>query len=238
MQRLTLCLGFAVALLAGCEEIPTSTAPASQPTSSATSSSGMTAQQAARSFAQVTRRMEPVIESQCRARTSGQNCDFRIVVDDNPKSAPNAYQTLDENQRPLIVFTVGLIAMARNEDELAFVMGHEAAHHIEGHIARQQINANAGAVLLTGIAAAAGADATGIRNAQQLGQVVGARSFSKEYELEADQLGTILTHQAGYDPLRGSEFFTRIPDPGNRFLGTHPPNAQRVQIVRKTASQL
>lgn len=41
-----------------------------------------------------------------------------------------------------------------------------------------------------------------------------------------------------YDPLRGAEFFTRIPDPGNRFLGTHPPNAARLETVRRTAAAL
>jgi len=77
-----------------------------------------------------------------------------------------------------------------------------------------------------------------VRSAQELGAAVGARTYSKEFELEADRLGTIITKRAGYDPLRGAEFFTRIPDPGNRFLGTHPPNAQRIQTVRETAARL
>ena len=81
----------------------------------------------------------------------------------------------------------------------------------------------------------AGAD---LQSAQQLGAFVGSRSFSKEFELEADQLGTIITYRSGYDVLRGAEFFNRIPDPGNRFLGTHPPNAQRAAIVRTTLDQI
>lgn len=64
-----------------------------------------------------------------------------------------------------------------------------------------------------------------VRSAEEFGASVGARSFSKEYELEADQLGTILTMRAGYDPVLGAEFFMRIPDPGEKFLGSHPPNA-------------
>ena len=54
----------------------------------------------------------------------------------------------------------------------------------------------------------------------------------------ADKLGTIITHKAGYNPVRGAEFFTRIADPGNRFLGTHPPNAARIDTVRQTAATL
>ena len=55
---------------------------------------------------------------------------------------------------------------------------------------------------------------------------------------EDDALGTIITQRAGYDPIRGAAFFTRIPDPGDRFLGTHPPNASRIEIVRRTAAGL
>ena len=137
-----------------------------------------------------------------------------------------------------MAFTLALIAGARNEDELAFVLGHEAAHHIAGHIGRQQQNAVAGAVIFAGLATLSGGDASAVRNAQRLGAQFGARTYSKDFELEADGLGTIITKRAGYDPLRGAEFFTRIPDPGDKFLGTHPPNASRIETVRRTAAGL
>jgi len=38
--------------------------------------------------------------------------------------------------------------------------------------------------------------------------------------------------------LRGSEFFFRIPDPGNKFLGTHPANADRLSTIRAVAARL
>jgi Zn-dependent protease with chaperone function len=197
-----------------------------------------TARAAARNFLQVVETVEPVAETECRRVTQGVNCDFQIVVDDRPGQPPNAFQTLDAQGRPVVAFTVGLIAEARNTDELAFVMGHEAAHHIAGHIDRQREAAAAGAVIFAGLATLTGADQNGVRAAQDLGAAVGARSYSKEFELEADRLGTIIAKRAGYDPLRGAAFFTRIPDPGNRFLGTHPPNAQRIQVVRETAARL
>ena len=197
-----------------------------------------TSAQSARAFAQVTQRVEPVAESECRARTRGVNCDFRIVVDDRPRQPPNAYQTLDKTGRPIIAFTVALIEDARNADELAFVMGHEAAHHVAGHIARQRENAEAGAVIFGGLATLSGGDSNAVETAMRIGQQVGARSYSKEFELEADALGTIITVRAGYRPLVGAQFFNRIPDPGDRFLGTHPPNAQRLEIVRRTAAGL
>ncbi len=219
-------------LVAACEVVPVDGSVAS------TSASVAPSTPQARSFAAVTARIEPVAERECRARTSGVNCDFHIVVDDRPNQPSNAYQFLDKNDRPIIAFTTALIREARNADEIAFVMGHEAAHHIEGHIARQQDNAIAGAVIFAGLATLSGATAAGVDEATQLGAQVGARSFSKDFELEADELGTVITHLAGYSPLLGAEFFSRIPDPGDRFLGTHPPNAARVQKVRDTVKRL
>src|SRR6056297_3315362 len=193
---------------------------------------------AAMQFVEVVETVEPVAERECRSRAPRLNCDFRIVVDDRPGQPVNAYQTLDRNGRPIIAFTLAMIAEARNRDELAFVLSHEAAHHIAGHIPRQQQNAAAGAILLGGLATLTGVGSDAVRTASDLGATVGARSYSKNYELEADSLGTIIAKRAGYDPVRGAAFFTRIPDPGDRFLGTHPPNAQRIETVRRVNAQL
>ena len=43
-------------------------------------------------------------------------------------------------------------------------------------------------------------------------------------------------HEAGYDPRIGALYFARIPDPGDRFLGTHPPNADRQRVVAEVAA--
>lgn len=224
----------ALVLLAACEVAPVTTPlPDRAPTMDRVS-----ADQAARAFVRVLAAVEPVAEQECRNRTRGVNCDFRIVVDDRPGQPANAFQTLDRQGRPIIAFTLALIADARNEDEIAFVMGHEAAHHIAGHLARQQQNAVAGAVVSSGLAILLGGDTATVERAQRDGALVGSRIYSKDFELEADALGTIITARAGYDPLRGAQFFFRIPDPGDRFLGTHPPNARRLDVVRQTAAAL
>jgi predicted Zn-dependent protease len=195
--------------------------------------------QAIENFNIAVTRIEPVAEQMCRQRNPRQNCDFQIVIDDRPNQPVNAYQTLDRNGRPIIAFTVPLIADARNSDEIAFVMAHEAAHHIEGHIARQQTNAVVGAALIGGLAGVFGAtDQSTIDAATRLGASVGARTYSKDFELEADALGTRIAAAAGFDPLNGAQFFFRIPDPGDRFLGTHPANADRLRTVQRVASGL
>ena len=195
--------------------------------------------QAVNNFRIAVARVEPVAEQICRSRRPRDNCDFLIVVDDRPGLPPNAFQTLNEAGRPVIGFTLALIADARNLDEIGFVLAHETAHHIAGHIPRAQSNATVGAVLGGTIAAALGVtDQTSIDTAVRLGASIGARSYSKEFELEADALGTRIAAAAGLDPLRGAQFFSRIPDPGDRFLGTHPPNADRVRTVARVAAEL
>ncbi len=228
----------AIVALAGCE-ITTGSAPTTQAPPQQTSASGrLPATQAAANFRAVVARVEPVAERVCRQRRPNTNCDFRIVVDDDPRKGPNAFQTLDRNGRPIIGFTLALIRDARNRDELAFVLGHEAAHHIEAHIPEAQQRAVEGAVLATVLGSVLGLDSAGVETAQRIGGTVGARRFAKDFELEADALGTRIAAAAGYDPVRGAEFFNRIPDPGDQFLGTHPPNADRMATVRRVASQL
>ena len=193
----------------------------------------------ARSFVAVVQAVEPVAEQECRARNPRANCDFNIVVDDRPDMPPNAFQTIDDAGRPIIAFTLSLIADVRNGDELAFIMAHEAAHHIKGHLSRQQRNAIFGAAVFGGLAGVVGTNSPeAIRTAQELGAALGARTYSQNFELEADALGTVIAARAGFNPLVGAEFFFRIPDPGDRFLGTHPPNAARVDVVRRAAARL
>lgn len=223
------------AVLAGCTVQPVE--PVATPTAAAPPPPPVSRAEANANFRRVVARVEPVAERECRRRTQGVNCDFKIVIDTRDQP-PNAFQTLERDGRPVIGFTASLIADARNEDELAFVLGHEAAHHIEGHIAQTQQSAVGGAMAGAILAGALGLDPTAGQVVTDLGTTVGARRFSKQFELEADALGTVITARAGYDPRRGAQFFNRIPDPGDRFLGTHPPNAERIRTVERVAAGL
>lgn len=189
-------------------------------------------------FAEVVARVEPVAEDLCRRRGNVRDCDFRIIYDDRPGVPANAFQTRDDRGRPLLIVTGPLVRETRNAHEVAFVLGHEAAHHIEGHLDRQQASAVWGAVLIGSVIAASGGDPSSVEAAQRLGAQAGSRVFSKDYELEADALGTVIAARSGFDPVQGAAFFARIPDPGNVFLGSHPPNADRQRVVRETAARL
>ena len=190
-------------------------------------------------FLRVVDNVEPVIERICREVTIQRDCDFLIVVDTAANMPANAYQTVDQRGRPVIAFTTALLNDIQNDDELAFVLGHEASHHIAGHLEQTQRNAQIGAEIFSGLAGLAGSGVPqDVALARELGAAVGARAYSKDYELEADRMAARITTIAGYDAWKGAQFFFRIPDPGDRFLGSHPANADRVRAVQNVVAGL
>lgn len=193
----------------------------------------------ARAFVQVLSRMEPAVEEEClQRRRSPISCDFQFVVVDDPSLDINAFQDLDPQGRPVVGFTLALIAAAHNSDEIAFVIGHEASHHVLEHLSRKTASARTGAVIFGALATASGADPAAVETASQMGAQFGARYYSKDWELQADYLGTIMTLNAGYDPVNGARFFLRIPDPGNRVLGSHPSRDQRIAAVNRAVEDV
>ena len=217
-------LSLLLALTAACS-VPMAPAPAPPPTAAVPPD--------ALPLVEVVNRVMPVAVDACRSQRRRQRCDFLVALDDSPDIEANAFQTLSRDGRPVIGFTLPLVQQTRNDDELAFILAHEAAHHIAGHIARGQNSARIGADLISGLVAAGGGDEVAIREAQNFGAFLGVRRYAQEFELEADALGALIAREAGYDPLRGVMFFQNAPDPGARFLGTHPPNAARIEIVRR-----
>jgi Zn-dependent protease with chaperone function len=185
-------------------------------------------------FLAVARDVEPVAEALCRTETPDQNCDFAILVDRDPRVGANAFQTLDRSGRPIIILTLGLVAILESDDELAFVLGHEAGHHIARHIPQQRESAAEGARVFGEIAMAGGGNARGTSAAPHSSGRRWARGPIRGAELEADAIGTAIAFRGRVTiPLRGLELFTRLPDPGMQFLSTHPPNAERMRVVRR-----
>ena len=186
----------------------------------------------------VAARMTPVVSKICREKLRRGNCNFLVAVDEDRSLPANAFQTVDDRGRPVIVFTRSLLDLSRNADELAFVLGHEAAHHIAGHIPRRQDQAMTGAILVGILGQSAGLTGEELKRAQEIGAGLAAQHYSKEFELEADALGAEMAWLGGYDALKGANFFTRLPDPGDRLMGSHPANSERLAVVRATLKRL
>jgi predicted Zn-dependent protease len=164
---------------------------------------------------------------------------FRVVLDPslNAFAVPGGY----------IYFHSGTILAAGSIDELAGVMGHEVAHVKGHHYARMREKTQI-PDLLIGLAGMAGAVATGepgILVATQAANVAAKLSFSREFENEADQYGSIFMTRAGYEPAAITRFFERILDEQRKsphsippYLFSHPDVEDRIAAVERRARKL
>lgn len=197
-------------------------------------------------FARVLARVEPAAERLCRQErpdAPASWCDYRVTLIRDPKTPPNAYQSMGDDGRPDIHFAASLLPIMRDDDEIAFVLSHEAGHHIAGHIPKQGQQQALGA-MLGGLAAAMG-NAYGIPvsqdEAMNVGATLGGRAYGQTYELEADTLGAFIAARAGYDPERGAAFFERpeiASTGGLPILTSHPGSAQREATVAAAAAEI
>jgi Zn-dependent protease with chaperone function len=204
-------------------------------------------------FRRATARTEPAAEAFCRQRIDPSRratCDVEIRIDPRDSDQPNAYQTYEDG-RPVIAFNKAFINDMRNEDEVAFVIGHEMGHHMAAHIDKRQGQAVAGALIVGALAGIAGnaidpdmsdqAMRRTIGAGMAVGALGGSRAYSQTYELEADTIGVYIALAAGYDPERGARIFARgaaarNPDGSLNFLATHPPSARRLAQVSATTT--
>lgn len=223
-------------LLAACVST-TGPAPTKPPTSKPAPTVTRSAQSGLAAFARVSRRVEPIAERSCRQIHKTVNpkfCDFVIKVNNNPKQPANAYQSKGKDGRPVITFNINMIRSIQNDHEFAFILGHEAGHQIASHLSKTRQNQVAGAMLGGILAAALGAS---VQSGADLGGLVGARGYSKGYELQADRIGTHIASRAGYNPVIGAKSFNRTKG-SNAFLSTHPPSQDRINTVNQTAAQI
>lgn len=241
---LFLLAAFGIAACSTTYDVPSSPSQAQQ--EAAQIRSGGAARRSA-DFGRVARRVEPVAENVCREEAPGAPigyCDFRIIFDKDPDSPPNAFQTRAKDGRPEIVITSTLLREMRSDDEIAFVLSHEAAHHVAEHLPKQQQSQILGAMVAGGLTAALGGDLAteeAVRNAMDMGAFLGGRAYSQSYELEADWLGAFIAARAGYDPERGAQIFGRptlASSGGPVLLSTHPASPRRLQLVSAAAEEI
>ncbi len=143
-----------------------------------------------------------------------------------PDDSLNAFNT----GGPYIYVHAGLLRRASSEDEVAFILGHELGHAMANHPSRQQ-----GPRLIAGLMATlATLTAKGQRAEQVIALVHQAftTSYSRRHEREADVLGALYASRAGYNPLRGAEFFRKAAQEEDRAL------AEIEQALRQADNEL
>ena len=103
--------------------------------------------------------------------------------------------------------TRGLLALARNEAELAGVIGHEIGHVTARHSAERYGQSVAAAVANLGVGLLLGGAAANTTGG--ISQAV-LRSYSRDQEFEADLLGVRYMSRAGYAPQSMGSFLSQL----------------------------
>jgi len=188
---------------------------------------------------------------QLGGRIVGQaNARGRINPDFTLLNSPVANAFATSNGR--VYVTRQLLALMNSEDELAFVLGHEAGHIAANHSRERQQGSFLGQ-LLTGLAGIV----TGSQVASQLlGLVAQSQlaSFSRNQELESDRLGLRYMAASGYSVGESAEILDTLNTYGTlqrRFSGreddqrsapswnsTHPTSSARIRQIQREAARL
>ena len=136
--------------------------------------------QATASFRRSVGRIEPIAEQICRDQNRAFPpiaCDFDFRITADPRLGKNAFQTIDRSGRPRVTFTLSLLQSLRNDDEVAFILGHETSHQIARHIQKSTAQQRIGAALLGGLVASTGqASSLDVNRAANLGAMIGSRA--------------------------------------------------------------
>lgn len=152
----------------------------------------------------------------------------------------------------LFALNTGLIANARNIDEVAGVMAHEVAHVTQRHYSRsQEAFKGQGLLALAGIlvgAAVATTSNADVGSAVMLGTQAALMdrqlTYSRNQEREADRIGMQYMYAAGYNPQSMADFFETMQRSrvGSSFMPdfwmTHPLTTERMSEARLRANQL
>jgi Peptidase family M48 len=145
--------------------------------------------------------------------------------------------------RPMYVNT-GMIKAAKTEGEMAGVMAHEISHVALRHGTAQATKRQKYSMIsnVLGVAGAVTGGALGTA-AQMANQGVGVYllKYSREYETEADLLGSRIMAAAGYDPRDLANMFQSIEKQGGGgggWFSSHPSAKDRYAKINQEAQAL
>jgi len=145
----------------------------------------------------------------------------------------------------------GLILASDNEAQVAAVVGHEINHVTTRHGVRSLQRAVGFDLLGSALSSGDASQVVGL--VQQAGGMVAMRSFGREDERQADQLGVEAMVGAGYDPREAAEFFRKLnkaesggAPAGSKgvmsfvssMLSTHPATLERVESIEAQVQQM
>ena len=135
----------------------------------------------------------------------------------------------------------GLLKYAKNQDQLAAVMGHEVAHVIAEHGNERVSNQMATQAGLSIAAIALGSTQDENTGLILAGLGIGAQygvilPFSRKHESEADLIGLDLIAPAGFNPAESVTLWQNMSQSSAappEFMSTHPSSETRIKQLKE-----
>ncbi len=152
-----------------------------------------------------------------------------------------------------IVMFSGILSIANTEERVAFILGHEMAHALLDHSRTRASIESAkntiatagyfGSFLLDIFGMGAVGDITRASiNAANIGSdFLFVKPFGRDQELEADRLGMLIIHWAGYDINQIPAFWESMSQKGGNnfeFFSTHPSDEKRIANMRALIDEI
>lgn len=152
-----------------------------------------------------------------------------------------------------IVMFSGILSIANTEEKIAFILGHEMAHALLDH-SRTRISAQNAQNAISS-AAWIGSIAMDLIGLGELGSLtraatnvatVGSQFFlmnpwGRDQELEADRLGMMIIHWAGYDISHIPHFWQEMSSHNTNehdFFSTHPADSKRIAAMNELIHEI
>lgn len=139
----------------------------------------------------------------------------------------------------LVHITRGALGLAKNEAELAGILGHEIGHVVRKHTVNAIRKSNA---VKMGSEAAGNRSAVLSNLANRAYEMVLENNFDRSDELDADRVGVALTIKAGYAAKSLGDFLTTLNDRNknqterNGLFASHPETRERIGKITQQAS--
>ncbi len=156
--------------------------------------------------------------------------DFHLLRDPN---TVNAF-ALPGGQ---IFITYGLLKRLENEDQLASVLGHEIGHVVGRHSAERIAKQGLTQGIISGVLMGSDGSSGAAQTAQMIGDLISMK-YSRNDELEADELGILFMINAGYQPEQMLGVMkilkqTHDGDPKPEYQNTHPDPEHRMEKIKE-----
>ena len=153
--------------------------------------------------------------------------EFHLVLDDtvNAFCMPGG---------KIVVFS-GILSIARSEEELAFILGHEMAHALLDH-SRTKISAQNTKDTLT-TASWFGSFAFDLIGLGEIGSLTRAAVNT----VSLDRLGMLIIHWAGYDIEGVPAFWQKMSSQNANnfdFFSTHPADDKRIAAMQSLVAEI